>query len=164
MGDLTSFPVIIFIESCTSVHKTVVSRFLSFTSGVIESSSCDLLSGDAHFLCFVLLRSTIRADEVLLECLGTTKEGTGGITLPLVDSLMCTLTNLASWQVFVGQGGWDVHLLNFAQLSALNMAWWNWIDINLLIVHVPFTSVESLPLTAFVFEDVSIVVPVAIVP
>jgi hypothetical protein len=137
---------------------------LSLTCCVVESFSSYLLSGDADFLCFVLFRGSIRADEVLLEGFGTTEESAGGFTLPLVDSLMCTFTNLASWQVIVGQGSWDVHLLNLAQLSALNMAWWNWININLLTIFVPLASVESIPLIALVFEDVSTVVPEAIVP
>lgn len=137
---------------------------VGLTSVVVKSFMCELVSTDTDLNSSELWTSSISAFEVLLENFDTSDEGAVGIGGELIDSLLRSLSNLASWDVVLGQGVWDVVGLDLEELTALLSIWWLRVDVDLLVVDDPLATLESGPLSVFVFVDVSTMMPVSIVP
>lgn len=111
-----------------------------------------------------LLLFAVFTFEVLLEHLGSTEEGTVGLIGPGVELLLGTFTDLASWHISISQLIWDVDLLKFTESTALSGAWWHWVYIDLLVVLGPLATLEALPLTVLILENVAAMMPVSLIP
>lgn len=134
------------------------------SGSVVESFLGDSWALDADLLLDELWSSSILAYEVLLEDLGTSEECAVSLISPLVDDLLGSFSDLASWDVVFGEGVWDVDLLELEELTALLSVWGRWVDVNFFLVVGPFTSLESLPLVVLVFVYVTIVMPESLIP
>lgn len=94
----------------------------------------------------------------------TTKEGTVLLIGPLIEILLGTISNLTSWKFMFSQRVWDMCLLKQEQITALFGSWRDRINVNLLTVHDPLATLESIPFAVFIFEDIASMVPVTIIP
>lgn len=155
------------MDSFVSLGRGLTSSSLTsigLTGVVVKSFVGELVSTDADLDGSELWASSISAFEVLLEDFGTSDEGAVGIGGELIDGLLGSLSNLASWDVMLGQGVWDVGGLDLEELTALLSIWWCGIDVDLLVVDDPLATLESGPLSVLVLVDVSFMMPVSLIP
>lgn len=138
--------------------------FGSFSGDIVKSFASDSIALDADLDLSPLLLRAILALEVLLEGLLTTNELAGLVISPLVDYLLFAASDRASWDIMFGQLIWNVSNLEFTNVTALSGPWWLWVDIDLLAIFNPGTSLEAVPFAGLVFVDIAILVPVSLIP
>jgi hypothetical protein len=134
------------------------------TGIIVEAIGTHFWSLNTDFFLTPLFSVSIVACVVLLEDLGSTEESTCGFISPLVGGFVGALTDLASWNVVLRQGIWNVCPVEQTECAALSGVWWDGVDVDLLSVLGPLTSLESLPFAVLILENVSTVMPVALIP
>jgi len=91
----------------------------------------------------------------------TTEEFTGGMVFPHVESS----SDSASWKSLGGEGSWESPFLQDVERSANSwLSWSLWLDWDFTGVVNPLATLESVPSLVDILEDVSTMMPVALVP
>jgi len=111
------------------------------------------------------VRPSSLTDLVFVVNKSSTKESASTSALPHVNARMSTLSNLASWKFSNTEFCREAPFLEDVEWSANWFTSWNaWVNCNFSTVIDPSFSLESVPLVVYEFEDVSIMMPVALVP
>lgn len=91
----------------------------------------------------------------------TTKESACLVVLPHV----VLSSDSASWKSSGGEGSWEAPFLQDVERSANSWTSWDaWLEWYLVFVEDPLSTLESVPSLVLVLEDISTMMPVALVP
>lgn len=138
---------------------------LSMSGRVVETCSVDDWTLDTFSDSGPLMWLSCLTDVGGLVCEFSTEEFACISVLPHVVNGTFSSSNLTSWKFLGCEGFRESRGLEHVEGSADSWASWDaWADWDLTIVVYPFSALESVPALLVVLEDVTTMMPVALVP